>query len=154
MAFGDRDFVSMLPVRIWGVVGGIFSIVSEDVTSGTWVKLNATDTRKLAIKIRLAVLVFGDEAKCKEERWLVQKLDFFILTYCCLRFFLNYRDRAAFANAYVAGLSESLNLGGNQYNASIYDYGRLCHRPNPPRNRHPENPTLNLVPMDVSSGPY
>ncbi|KAL4792220.1 major facilitator superfamily domain-containing protein [Aspergillus venezuelensis] len=82
---------------------------------------------------RIKVLVFGDEAKSKEERWLVQKLDFFILTYCCLSFFFNYLDRAAFANAYVAGLSDSLNLGGNQYNVLLsmttagYVIGQIPH---------------------------
>ncbi|KAL5040962.1 major facilitator superfamily domain-containing protein [Aspergillus fruticulosus] len=81
------------------------------------------------------VLVIGDEARSKEERWLLQKLDFFILTYCCLSFFFNYLDRAAFANAYVAGLSDSLSLEGNQYNvllsmstagAACKTYAQLC----------------------------
>lgn len=49
------------------------------------------------------------------ERRLVRKLDCFILVYCCAAYFFNYCDRAAFANAYVSGLKESLNLGGNQY---------------------------------------
>ncbi|KAL4982960.1 major facilitator superfamily domain-containing protein [Aspergillus falconensis] len=79
------------------------------------------------------VLVIGDEARSKEERWLVQKLDFFILTYCCLSFFFNYLDRAAFANAYVAGLSDSLSLEGNQYNVLLsmstagYVIGQIPH---------------------------
>jgi len=51
-----------------------------------------------------------------EERKLIRKLDFFILTYSCLSYFFNKLDRAAFANAYVAGLKEALQLEGNQYN--------------------------------------
>jgi MFS transporter, ACS family, pantothenate transporter len=64
-------------------------------------------------------MVLGDEAKSKEERWLVQKLDFFILTYCCVSFFFNYLDRSAFANAYVAGLQEALDLSGADYNVLL-----------------------------------
>lgn len=55
-------------------------------------------------------------AKEKEERWLVRKLDIFIMTYCCFSYFFNFLDRAAFANAYVAGLKEALNMTGDDYN--------------------------------------
>ncbi|PVH95525.1 MFS general substrate transporter [Periconia macrospinosa] len=55
------------------------------------------------------------------EKRLVRKLalDCFILVYCCAAYFFNYLDRSAFANAYVSGLKESLNLGGNQYSILI-----------------------------------
>lgn len=45
--------------------------------------------------------------------------DFVILTYCCVSSFFNYLDRAAFANAYVAGLREDLNLAGRDYNVVL-----------------------------------
>ncbi|KAK4993475.1 hypothetical protein LTR50_000405 [Elasticomyces elasticus] len=48
------------------------------------------------------------------ERKLVQKLDFFILTFCCLMYFLNYLDRSNLANAYVSGMKEDLKFRGNQ----------------------------------------
>lgn len=69
------------------------------------------------------------------ERKLVQKLDFFILTFCCLMYFLNYLDRSNLNNAYVSGewscwryfggtkkadvrtgMKEDLNFKGNQLN--------------------------------------
>ncbi|KAK3061929.1 hypothetical protein LTS18_005158 [Coniosporium uncinatum] len=50
------------------------------------------------------------------ERKLVQKLDFFILTFCCLSYFLNYLDRSNLANAYVSGMREDLSFRGNQLN--------------------------------------
>ncbi|KAF1851096.1 MFS general substrate transporter [Cucurbitaria berberidis CBS 394.84] len=53
------------------------------------------------------------------EKRLVRKLDFFILLYCCAAYFFNYLDRSAFANAYVSGLKESLNLEGNQYSVLL-----------------------------------
>ncbi|KAL4877788.1 major facilitator superfamily domain-containing protein [Aspergillus karnatakaensis] len=93
----------------------------------------SSDTPKQSLGNKIKILVFGDEAKSKEERWLVQKLDFFILTYCCVSFFFNYLDRAAFANAYVAGLSEALDLKGDQYNVLLsmttagYVIGQIPH---------------------------
>ncbi|KAF1914416.1 pantothenate transporter-like protein [Ampelomyces quisqualis] len=50
------------------------------------------------------------------ERKLVQKLDFFILTFCCLMYFFNYLDRTNLNNAYVSGMREELNFKGNQLN--------------------------------------
>ncbi|GKU11742.1 unnamed protein product [Fusarium langsethiae] len=55
----------------------------------------------------------------KEEKKLIRKLDFFILTFCCFSFFFNHLDRQAFANAYVAGLKEALDLTGNKYNVLL-----------------------------------
>ncbi|KAJ4387082.1 hypothetical protein N0V93_007669 [Gnomoniopsis smithogilvyi] len=50
------------------------------------------------------------------ERLLVQKIDFFILTFCCVSYFMNYLDRSNLANAYVSGMKEELSFVGNQYN--------------------------------------
>ncbi|WKT47178.1 Polymerase, nucleotidyl transferase domain [Fusarium oxysporum f. sp. vasinfectum] len=61
--------------------------------------------------------LWGDTSK--EEKRLIRKLDFFILTFCCFSFFFNHLDRQAFANAYVAGLKEALELSGNQYNVLL-----------------------------------
>ncbi|GAB0146004.1 hypothetical protein EsHS_00006417 [Epichloe bromicola] len=38
------------------------------------------------------------------------------LTYCCVSYFMNFLDRAAFANAYVSGLREALGMTGHEYN--------------------------------------
>ncbi|KAF2083519.1 pantothenate transporter-like protein [Saccharata proteae CBS 121410] len=50
----------------------------------------------------------------KAERKLVQKIDWFILTFCCLSYFVNYLDRSNLTNAYVSGMKEDLNFTGNQ----------------------------------------
>ncbi|KAI0593502.1 major facilitator superfamily domain-containing protein [Biscogniauxia sp. FL1348] len=50
------------------------------------------------------------------ERMLVQKIDFFILTFCCLSYFTNYLDRSNLNNAYVSGMKEELGFVGNQLN--------------------------------------
>ncbi|KAK0707063.1 major facilitator superfamily domain-containing protein [Lasiosphaeria miniovina] len=51
-----------------------------------------------------------------EERRLVHKIDFFILTFCCLSYFLNYLDRSNLSNAYVSGMKEDLGFEGDQLN--------------------------------------
>ncbi|UQC79547.1 MFS pantothenate transporter [Colletotrichum lupini] len=48
------------------------------------------------------------------ERKLVLKLDFFILTFCCLAYFMNYLDRASITQAYVSGMREDLGFKGAQ----------------------------------------
>jgi len=50
------------------------------------------------------------------ERKLVQKIDFFILTFCCLSYFCNYLDRTNLNQAYVSGMKEELNFVGDQLN--------------------------------------
>ncbi|KAF3065162.1 Pantothenate transporter liz1 [Daldinia childiae] len=50
------------------------------------------------------------------EQKLVQKIDFFILTFCCLSYFTNYLDRSNLSNAYVSGMKEDLGFVGDQLN--------------------------------------
>ncbi|OAX77303.1 hypothetical protein ACJ72_08401, partial [Emergomyces africanus] len=50
------------------------------------------------------------------EAALLRKIDFFILTFCCLMYFANYLDRTNLNNAYVSGMKEELNFQGNQLN--------------------------------------
>ncbi|KAF6804734.1 pantothenate transporter [Colletotrichum musicola] len=50
------------------------------------------------------------------ERKLVQKIDFFILTFCCFSYLVNYLDRTNLNNAYVSGMKEELGFVGDQLN--------------------------------------
>ncbi|EEH44829.1 uncharacterized protein PADG_01118 [Paracoccidioides brasiliensis Pb18] len=50
------------------------------------------------------------------EAALLRKIDFFILTFCCLMYFANYLDRSNLNNAYVSGMKEDLNFQGKQLN--------------------------------------
>ncbi|RSM05167.1 hypothetical protein CEP52_006379 [Fusarium oligoseptatum] len=68
-------------------------------------------------RVKMTDFLWGDTSK--EEKKLIRKLDFFILTFCCFSFFFNHLDRQAFANAYVAGLKEALELTGNEYNVLL-----------------------------------
>ncbi|KAL1984901.1 hypothetical protein VTN96DRAFT_8560 [Rasamsonia emersonii] len=53
--------------------------------------------------------------KSPEERKLVRKLDFALLTIGCVGFFLKYLDQTNLTNAYVSGMQEDLKMFGNQY---------------------------------------
>ncbi|EPE06679.1 major facilitator superfamily transporter [Ophiostoma piceae UAMH 11346] len=51
----------------------------------------------------------------KEEKFLIFKLDWFILSYSCLCFFIKQLDGNNVSNAYVSGMSEDLGFGkGNE----------------------------------------
>lgn len=51
----------------------------------------------------------------KEEKKLIFKLDWFILSYSCLCFFIKQLDGNNISNAYVSGMSEDLGFGkGNE----------------------------------------
>ncbi|KAI9929450.1 hypothetical protein MW887_000921 [Aspergillus wentii] len=51
-----------------------------------------------------------------EEKRLLFKIDFFILSFCCVTYFFNYLDRSNLTNAYVSGMKEELAFHGNQFN--------------------------------------
>lgn len=53
--------------------------------------------------------------KTTEERRLLRKLDWSILTIGCLGFFMKYLDQGNLANAYVSGMQEDLSMYGNEY---------------------------------------
>ncbi|OJJ55425.1 hypothetical protein ASPSYDRAFT_158028 [Aspergillus sydowii CBS 593.65] len=48
------------------------------------------------------------------EKRLLVKIDFFILSFCCITYFFNYLDRSNLTNAYVSGMEEELAFKGNQ----------------------------------------
>ncbi|KAA1466254.1 MFS general substrate transporter [Dentipellis sp. KUC8613] len=60
--------------------------------------------------------LLGDAPKSKLERRLLLKIDWFILSYCCLMYFTNYLDRSNVNNAYVSGMREDLHMHGTQFN--------------------------------------
>jgi MFS transporter, ACS family, pantothenate transporter len=69
---------------------------------------------KLLLKLR--TIIWGPPATSKAERRLVLKLDFFILSFCCPMYWVNYLDRANLNNAYVSGLKEDLEFKGAELN--------------------------------------
>ncbi|KAE8151058.1 major facilitator superfamily domain-containing protein [Aspergillus avenaceus] len=68
----------------------------------------------------------GQESRPGEVK-LLRKLDFFILSFCCLTYFFNYLDRSNLSNAYVSGMKEELHFHGNQLNVinTIFTVGYI-----------------------------
>ncbi|KAI1956424.1 hypothetical protein LOZ58_006353 [Ophidiomyces ophidiicola] len=75
------------------------------------------------------------------EAALLRKLDFFILSFCCLMYFANYLDRSNLANAYVSGMKEDLAFHGRQFNLinTIFTVGYIL-------GQVPSNLALTYVP--------
>ncbi|KAI1637004.1 retrograde regulation protein 2 [Biscogniauxia mediterranea] len=70
---------------------------------------------------------FRVEHSSPVEKKLLFKLDFFILTFCCLAYFMNYLDRASVTQAYVSGMKEDLHFKGAQLTevTTMYSVGYL-----------------------------
>ncbi|RFU34143.1 hypothetical protein B7463_g2258, partial [Scytalidium lignicola] len=67
--------------------------------------------------------------KSPEERKLLRKLNFAILSIGCFGFFLKYLDQNNLANAYVSGMQEDLKMFGNQYTYAGTAYRRSVKFP-------------------------
>lgn len=65
--------------------------------------------------MKLRALLLGGSADPEEAR-LIVKIDWFVLSFCCLLYWVNYLDRLNLSNAYVSGMKEDLNMVGNQLN--------------------------------------
>lgn len=50
------------------------------------------------------------------ERYLIFKIDLFVLSFVCLQYWINYVDRVGFVNAYISGMKEDLNFVNNDIN--------------------------------------
>ncbi|RPD80705.1 MFS general substrate transporter [Lentinus tigrinus ALCF2SS1-7] len=70
----------------------------------------------MAVLRKIRHFVWGEIPESKTERRLLLKIDWFILSYCCLMYFSNYLDRSNVSNAYVSGMKEELNMHGTDFN--------------------------------------
>ena len=52
------------------------------------------------------------------RRFLLFKIDLFVLSFVCLQYWINYVDRVGFTNAYISGMKEDLNMVGNDLTLS------------------------------------
>ncbi|KAL1709518.1 major facilitator superfamily domain-containing protein [Schizophyllum commune] len=69
--------------------------------------------------IRAREIVWGKRPETKEERRLLRKIDWFVLSFTCLNYWSNYLNRTNFQNAYVSGMREDLHFEGDQYNVVL-----------------------------------
>ncbi|KAF7776056.1 hypothetical protein Agabi119p4_4449 [Agaricus bisporus var. burnettii] len=61
-------------------------------------------------------VLLGHTPSTRQESRLLLKIDWFILSYCCLMYFTNYLDRSNINNAFVSGMKEDLNMFGKEIN--------------------------------------
>lgn len=60
--------------------------------------------------------LWGEPPADPKEAKLLFKIDWFVLSYVCSVYWVNYLDRSNVANAYVSGMKEDLNMVGDEYN--------------------------------------
>lgn len=62
-----------------------------------------------------------------DQRWLLFKVDAFVLTFASLGYFLKNIDQTNVNNAFLSGMKEDLNMYGNQlvtskHGSPVYDW--------------------------------
>ncbi|KAK0206635.1 major facilitator superfamily domain-containing protein [Desarmillaria ectypa] len=94
--------------------------------------------------VKVRTLLWGDVPSTRQEAKLLLKIDWFILSYCCLQYFTNYLDRSNVSNAYVSGMKEELHMHGTEYNKinTIFTCGYIV-------GMIPNNLMLQIVPPRI-----
>lgn len=64
---------------------------------------------------KIKELLLGKTADPAEAK-LLRKIDWFVLSFCCLLYWVNYLDRLNLSNAYVSGMKEDLKMKGDDFN--------------------------------------
>ncbi|KAK9773069.1 putative Major facilitator superfamily (MFS) profile domain-containing protein [Seiridium cardinale] len=72
--------------------------------------------QRLPLSKRIASVVWDSLDKPPEERRFIAKIDWWILSYCCISYFVKYLDQTNVSNAYVSGMKEDLSMTGNDLN--------------------------------------
>lgn len=76
---------------------------------------DSSDTPKQGKSRKPALLQpWYEPGTSSKEKMLIFKLDFFVLTYSCLAWFLKYLDQQNITNAYANGMKEDFNMDQNQ----------------------------------------
>lgn len=65
---------------------------------------------------KVKTILWGKTPDDHDEAKLLVKIDWFVLSFACLLYWINYVDRLNISNAYVSGMKEDLNMMGNQFN--------------------------------------
>ncbi|KAL3463245.1 major facilitator superfamily domain-containing protein [Aspergillus heterothallicus] len=73
------------------------------------------DAKPVSLRKRLRRVIWDTLDHSPEERRLMFKIDFFILTWASFSYFSKNLNQNNLSNAYVSGMKEELNVVGNQY---------------------------------------
>ncbi|KAJ7097841.1 MFS general substrate transporter [Mycena belliarum] len=90
---------------------------------------------------KIGLILWGERPPTHDERKLLFKIDWFVLSFICLQYFSNYLDRA---NCIVSGMKEALNMQGHEFNNvnSMFTVGYTIAQ-------IPQNLLLQLVPARI-----
>lgn len=77
----------------------------------TAVQTTSADTRSSTSSSPVGFFHWHEPNTTREEKRLIFKLDFYILTYACLSFFVKQLDQNNVNNAYSSGMAEELGFG-------------------------------------------
>ncbi|KAK7227913.1 hypothetical protein V2G26_000083 [Clonostachys chloroleuca] len=88
------------------------TVIVDEAASSTTMEHRQGPSRKK----RLLGIIWDSFDKPPEERKFMAKIDWWILTYCCVAYFVKYLDQTNVSNAYVSGMKEDLNMTGNDLN--------------------------------------
>lgn len=69
----------------------------------------------MSVLRRLRIIVWGEAPTDPKEAKLLLKMDWFILSFACLLYWINYLERIAFINAWTLSLQEDLGLRPEQF---------------------------------------
>ncbi|CAK7897196.1 pantothenate transporter Fen2p [[Candida] anglica] len=61
-------------------------------------------------------VIWGEIPSDPKEAKLLVKIDWFVLSFACLLYWVNYVDRLNISNAYVSGMKDDLHMKGNEFN--------------------------------------
>ncbi|CAD6980989.1 unnamed protein product [Tilletia controversa] len=93
---------------------------------------------------KLRVFPWGHPPETKEERRLLVKIDFFVMSFLMLMYWSNYLNRTNLTSAYVSGMREKLNFQGTQFNTvnTVFTVRYICRL-------IPNNLALQIVPARI-----
>lgn len=77
---------------------------------------NSTMVSLLAGPKKVRNFLWGEPPSDPAERKLLFKIDWFVLSYVCSVYWVNYLDRSNVSNAYVSGMKADLNMKGDEFN--------------------------------------
>ncbi|KAJ4416539.1 hypothetical protein N0V82_006661 [Gnomoniopsis sp. IMI 355080] len=75
----------------------------------------SSQKQSLSLRHKIRSVVWDTLERSPEERKLIAKIDFFILTWAGLTYFSKNLNTNNVSNAYVSGMKEELNVVGNEY---------------------------------------
>ncbi|CAH0057318.1 unnamed protein product [Clonostachys solani] len=96
-------------------MGSVQKVTAEAIARPVSTSDLEEEYEKKSLKRRIREIVWDSLDRSPEERRMIAKLDFFILTWASLAYFSKNLNSNNLSNAYVSGMKEELPVIGNEY---------------------------------------